>query len=117
AVSEDGWAVVRRALHCGDAMRLLGRMSLQTKVLLIQVGIVLLVAGLISATVVSFLANLVEQQAGERALGVGQAVALMPEVRNAFDSPDPPAQIQPLAEAVHPAPGARFGVLRTPELI
>jgi sensor histidine kinase regulating citrate/malate metabolism len=51
-------------------MRLIGRMSLQTKVLLIQVGIVLLVAGLISGTVVSVLANLVEQQAGERALGI-----------------------------------------------
>jgi two-component system CitB family sensor kinase len=98
-------------------MRLLGRMSLQTKVLLIQVGIVLLVAGLISATVVSFLANLVEQQAGERALGVGQAVALMPEVRNAFDSPDPPAQIQPLAEAVREAAGVSFVVISNRELI
>ena len=81
-------------------MWLLGRLTLQTKVLLIQVGIVLLVAGLISGTVVSVLARMVEQQTGERALGIAQAVALSPEVRAAFDAPDPPARIQPLAESI-----------------
>jgi hypothetical protein len=40
-------------------MRLLSRLTLQRKVLLIQVGIVLLVAGLISVTVVSVLSRLV----------------------------------------------------------
>jgi two-component system, CitB family, sensor kinase len=98
-------------------MRLLGRLSLQSKVLLIQVGIVLLVAGFITATVMSFLANLVEQQAGERALGVGQAVALMPEMRSAFDLPDPAAKIQPLAEAVRQAAGVSFVVISNRDLI
>lgn len=92
-------------------------MRLQTKVLLIQVGIVLLVAGLITATVVSVLAKLVEQQAGERALGIGQAVALMPEVRAAFDTPDPPAIIQPLAESVRQAADVNFVVVSNRELI
>lgn len=98
-------------------MRLLGRMSLQTKVLLIQVGIVVLVAGLITATVLSVLTKLVEQQAGERALGIGQAVALMPQIRGAFDTPDPAATIQPLAESVRQAAGVNFVVVSNRDLI
>jgi two-component system CitB family sensor kinase len=98
-------------------MRVLGRLSLQTKVLLIQVGIVLFVAGLISATVVSVLARVVEQETGQRALGIAQAVALMPEVRDAFDSPDPSARIQPLAQAVREAAGLSFVVVSNQNLI
>ena len=98
-------------------MRVLGRLTLARKVLLIQVGIVLLVAGLISATVVSVLARLVEEQAGERALGIAQSVALMPAIRDAFDSPDPPATVQPLAEAVKRAAGLSFVVVSNRDLI
>src|SRR5438067_1528170 len=106
-----------RALNSGDAMRLIGRVSLQTKVLLIQVGIVILVTGLISGTVISVLANLVEQQAGERALGIAQAVALMPEVRNAFNTSNPAAQLQPLAESVREAAAVSFVVVSNRDLI
>jgi two-component system CitB family sensor kinase len=98
-------------------MWLLGRLKLQTKVLLIQVGIVLLVAGLISATVVSVLARLVERETGERALGIAQAVALMPEVRDAFDSADPAGRIQPLAESLRHAAGLSFVVVSNRNLI
>jgi two-component system, CitB family, sensor kinase len=98
-------------------MRVLGRMKLQTKVLLMQVGIVLLVAGLISATVVSVLAKLVEQQAGERALGIAEIVAMMPEIRDAFASPDPPDIIQPLAESVRQVTGVSFVVVSNRDLI
>src|SRR6059058_4897325 len=98
-------------------MRLIGRLSLQTKVLLIQVGIVLLVAGLISVTVVSVLANLVEQQAGERALGIAQSVAVMPDVAAAFNKPKPEEAIQPLAEAVRTAAGVSFVVVSNRDLI
>src|SRR5579871_4299392 len=98
-------------------MRHLGRLSLQTKVLLIQVGIVLLVAGLITVTVVSVLAKRVEQEAGERALGIGQAVALMPEVRDAFVAADPAAILQPLAESVRQAAGVNFVVISNRDMI
>ena len=54
-------------------MRVFSRLTLQTKVLVMQVGIVLLVAGLITVTVVSVLERMVEQQTGERALGIAQA--------------------------------------------
>src|SRR4030088_697360 len=108
-------------------MWFLGRLTLQGKVLLIQVGIVLLVAGLISATVVSVLARMVEQETGERALGIAPAVALSPEgggpalgiargvapslgVRAQFATPAPPARIQPLAESIRTAAGLSFVV-------
>ena len=104
-------------LHCVAAMLVLGRLTLARKVLLIQVGIVLLVAGLISATVVSVLARLVEEQAGERALGIAQAVSLMPAILEAFGEPDPPATIQPLAEAVKQAAGLSFVVVSNRDMI
>jgi two-component system CitB family sensor kinase len=93
------------------------RWTLQTKVLLIQVGIVLLVAGLISTAVASVLMRLIEQQSGERALGIAQAVALMPEMRDAFDAPDPPVKIQPLAEAIRHTAGLSFVVVSNRALI
>lgn len=98
-------------------MRGLGRLSLQTKVLLIQVGIVLLVAGLISATVMSVLSRLVEQEAGDRALGIAQAVAVMPDVRRAFADPDPSLTIQPLAEQVRTVAGVSFVVVSNRDLV
>ena len=98
-------------------MRVLGRMTLQTKVLLIQIGIVVLVAGLITATVVSILVKLVEQQAGERALGIAESISLMPEIRDAFTSPDPSKTIQPLAESVRQGAGVSFVVISGRDLI
>src|ERR1700694_535720 len=67
----------REPAYTVRGMRVLSRLTLQTKVLLMQVGIVLLVAGLIAATVLSVLARMVEQQTGGRALGVAHAVTLM----------------------------------------
>ena len=98
-------------------MRRFGRLTLQRKVLLIQVGIVLLVLGLISTTVVSVLARLVDEQAGERVLGIAHTVALMPAVRDAFVAPDPPATIQPLAESVRQAARLSFVVVSNRQLI
>ena len=70
-----------------------------------QIGIVVLVAALMSGAIVSVLARVVAQQSGERVLGIAHTVALMPAVRDAFNSPDPPAIIQPLAESVRQAAG------------
>ncbi|HEV7664161.1 MAG TPA: sensor histidine kinase, partial [Chloroflexota bacterium] len=98
-------------------MRVLSRMRLETKVLLMQVGIVLLVAGLISATVVSVLTTMFEQEAGDRALGLASTVALMPAVRDAFDAPYPPSVIQPLAESVREVAGVSFVVVSNRSLV
>jgi two-component system CitB family sensor kinase len=92
-------------------------MRLQTKVLLIQVGIVLLVASLIFGTLVSVLSRVVEEQYGQRVLSIAQTVALMPTVRGAFDAPDPSATIQPLAESLRQAAGLSFIVVSNRDLI
>jgi two-component system CitB family sensor kinase len=82
-----------------------------------QIGIVVLVAALMSGAIVSVLARVVAQQSGERVLGIAHTVALMPAVRDAFNSPDPPAIIQPLAESVRQAAGVSFVVVANRDLI
>ena len=82
-----------------------------------QIGIVVLVAALISGAIVSVLARVAGQQSGERVLGIAQTVALMPAVRAAFSSPDPPAVIQPLAESVRQAADLSFVVVANRDLI
>jgi two-component system CitB family sensor kinase len=98
-------------------VRILGRLRLQTKVLLIQIAIVLLVAGLIVGTVVSVVATLLERQSGELVMGIARTVAVMPTVRAAFSSTNPERVIQPLAEDVRQAAGLSFVVVANKDLI
>jgi two-component system CitB family sensor kinase len=86
-------------------------LGLHAKVLAIQVGIVLVVVGVVTMSFVGILARVVEQQYGERVLGIGHSVALMPSIREAFDDPDPSIVIQPLAESVRQAAGLTFVVV------
>ncbi|MGS2742654.1 ATP-binding protein [Halomonas sp. LS-001] len=57
------------------------------------------------------LAETVTHQMGERALAVARTVAAMPEVINAFATPEPARIIQPLAEQVRQQTGARYVVV------
>jgi two-component system, CitB family, sensor kinase len=98
-------------------VRVLSRLPLQTKVLLIQIGIVVLVAGLIVGTVVSVIGRMVERQSGELVLGIAQTVAVMPTVRQAFTTPEPQRIIQPLAEEVRQSAGLSFVVVANRDLI
>src|SRR5438132_1387085 len=82
-----------------------------------QIGIVVLVAALMSGAIVSVLARVVAQQSGERVLGIAHTVALMPAVRDAFNSPDPAASLQPLAGSLPPAAGGSFGLVANPGLV
>ncbi len=56
-------------------------------------------------------AEIITHQMGERALAVAKTVAGMPQIVNAFSSPDPSAIIQPLAERVRQETGARYVVV------
>jgi two-component system CitB family sensor kinase len=105
------------ALHLSLEVRILSRLSLQTKVLLIQIGIVVLVAGLIVGTVVSVVARLLERQSEELVLGIAQTVAVMPTVKAAFNTDQPQTAIQPLAEQVRQAAGLSFVVVANKDLI
>ena len=57
------------------------------------------------------LAETVTHQMGERALAVAKTVATMPQVINAFSTPNPARIIQPLAEQVRHQTGARYVVV------
>jgi two-component system CitB family sensor kinase len=87
------------------------RLGLRGKVLAIQVGIVLLVAGLVSAAFVGFLSRVVQQQYEARMLAVAQSVAQVPAIREAFDDSDPAATIQPIAESIRQAADLAFVVV------
>lgn len=93
------------------------KMSLRTRLLLMQLGIVALVVLLTCATLLPILEGLQQQQYAQRALGVAHAVALMPEIREAFDEPDPSAKIQPIAEALRRDAGLAFVVVSNRSLI
>ncbi|WP_344953815.1 sensor histidine kinase [Zobellella aerophila] len=59
--------------------------------------------------------QIITEQMGLRAMMVAQTVALMPELIQAFDTPDPARVIQPLAEQVRIATGARYVVVGNQE--
>ena len=106
------WARISGARRdWGWGMLVHHRLGLHAKVLTIQLGIVLGVVAVVSAAFLGILAGVVEQQAGERVLGVARAVALMPAISTAIDEPDAAATIQPLAEAVRQAAGLTFVVV------
>ncbi|MFP3442017.1 hypothetical protein R0K18_30215, partial [Pantoea sp. SIMBA_133] len=56
-------------------------------------------------------AEIITHQMGERALAVAKTVAGMPQIVNAFSTPDPALIIQPLAERVRHETGARYVVV------
>jgi two-component system CitB family sensor kinase/CitB family two-component system sensor histidine kinase CitS len=56
-------------------------------------------------------AEIITHQMGERALAVAKTVAGMPQIVNAFSTPDPSLIIQPLAERVRHETGARYVVV------
>lgn len=62
-------------------------------------------------------ADIISHQMGERALAVAQSVAVMPEIIAAFAEPDPAARIQPIAERIRHATGARYVVVGNAESI
>jgi two-component system CitB family sensor kinase/CitB family two-component system sensor histidine kinase CitS len=78
----------------------------------------LLVGALVAATLLvqgAYLnhrqSQIISEQIGLRALGVARTVAQMPALVAAFDSPDPAALIQPMAERIRLETGARYVVV------
>lgn len=93
------------------------RLPLYARVVLLQLGIVVLVAGITSASLLAILTTLHLKRYQERALSVAQTVALMPSIREAFRESDPSATIQPLAEAIRRSTGVSFIVVSNRHLI
>ncbi len=82
-----------------------------TQTLLLQLGLVVLTLAVVSFLFVRHTEQNLRTQYGERALAIAQAVATLPSVREAFDDPDPSAELQPLAEAIREAADMSFVVI------
>lgn len=73
-----------------------------------------LIVGIISVVAAIFyriIANSIEEQIGKRALHVAKIVATMPQVRGAFQTTDPSAILQPIAESVRLQTEAEYVVI------
>ncbi|WP_245415757.1 ATP-binding protein [Alteribacter populi] len=93
------------------------RMSLKLKMVLLIGLLIVSMLTIIGVFFYQFLADSLEQQIGEQALGVSGSVAQIPELREAFSNEDPAATIQPLIEPIREAAGAEFIVVGNTEEI
>ena len=92
-------------------MKLLRQFSLQSKMIIFIVALVLFqigVMGLVSSNLVN---TILEDQLGKRVLGVSQTIATMPEVIRLVEQKDPDGKLQVLAEAIRKKTGTRFVVI------
>jgi two-component system CitB family sensor kinase len=88
-----------------------GRLRLSTQILLLQLAIIVLTLGIGVTVSVLHARDELDRESGRQSLAIARTVAQMPEVRRAFAAKDPPATIQPIAEAVRHATGASFVVV------
>jgi len=91
--------------------------SLQTKLILFVLVMLLVVISLLGATFLVMLQQIIEEQIGKQALYVATTIALMPEIRKAFKSDRPWEIIQPLVEPIRQRVGAKFIVVGNREEI
>ena len=87
------------------------RLSLATQILALQVLIVLVTVAVSAVVGVQQTRAQLTRQEGAKVLAIAQSVAALPEVRAAYDDPDPSRVLQPLAESVRRASDLTFVVL------
>ncbi len=75
-------------------------MSLRLQLLLLQALIVCLVTVATGAVAIGIQERLIRDQARERMMGVALAAAALPTILDAFETDDPSATIQPIAELI-----------------
>ncbi|PAV30929.1 ATPase [Virgibacillus profundi] len=89
----------------------MNRFSLQTKILVLIIGLILLITILLTGINAYFESRDIEEQIGERALHVATTISFMPSVKEAFEMEHPEEVIQPIAEEVREFIGAEFIVV------
>jgi two-component system CitB family sensor kinase len=87
------------------------RLSLATQILALQVLIVLMTVAVSAAVALQQTRSQLTRQEAAKVLAVAQAVAALPEVREAFDDEQPSQVLQSLAESVRVASDLTFVVL------
>lgn len=95
--------------HLGELMKL------QSKLILIICSLILFVTLFLELLFQHMLSVTLKEQIGLRALGVAEAVASSPTVKNAFKEAEPSKMIQPYAEEVRRKTGAEFVVVGNTE--
>ncbi|MDQ0271869.1 ATP-binding protein [Cytobacillus purgationiresistens] len=91
------------------------KINLKVKMILL---ISLLIIGVCIIFVVfleRFISDLVEDQISKRAISLAHSVALMPEIKNAFELDDPSSVIQEIVEPIQKESGAEFIVVGNTE--
>jgi len=93
------------------AVRRVGQASLGTQLFVLQVVIVFLAVGGTAGVWAQHTREQLDSQYQQRALAIAEAVAGMPEVREAFGARDPAGILQPIAAGVQLATGADYVVI------
>jgi two-component system CitB family sensor kinase len=91
--------------------RILGRPALSTRILLLQVAIILITvtAGLVVSLVQA--RQQIDRQAGQQSLAIARTVRSLPAIRDAFGKPRPWTTINPIAEEIRRSTHAAFIVV------
>ena len=91
------------------------KVSLRTQLLALQLLIVLTTVCLVGVVATLMQAAQIRESYQQQMIGVAQSVATLPSVVEAFDSDDPSATIQPIAELIRQASGVTYVVVTDAE--
>lgn len=92
-------------------MKQLRQLSLQTKMVIFIVALVLFQLGITAVVSTHLVSSILEEQLGKRVLDVAQTIATMPEVGQLLKKRDPDGKLQVLAEAIRRQTNAQFVVI------
>lgn len=87
------------------------KVSLRTQLLALQLLIVLTTVGLVGVVATLMQAAQIRDSYEQQMIGVAQSVATLPSVVEAFETEDPSATIQPIAELIRQASGVTYVVV------
>src|SRR4051794_14649328 len=87
------------------------RTRLSTRILLLQLAIIVLTVGAGLAVSIVTARKQLDRQSGRRSLAIAHTVAAIPELARAFRLPHPERVIAPIAERIRRTTGASFVVI------
>lgn len=90
-------------------------MSLRLQLLLLQAIIVCVVTVATGAVAIGIQERIIRDQARERMVGVALSIARLPAILDAFDTADPSAEIQPIAEVIRKSSDVTYVVVTDAE--
>jgi CitB family two-component system sensor histidine kinase CitS len=86
----------------------MNRVSLQTKILVLIIGLILFIVILLTGIIAHFESEETEEQMGGKALQAATTLSFMPTIIDAFDTENPEETIQQIVQQVRERIGAEF---------